>query len=240
MRHAMHFTPDLSFWCIVCVMSQNSSPFRLSFDVKTSTMNEQHWNSIYQTKPDASVSWYEAYPKRSIDTINAFKLPKTARIVDVGGGDSRLVDALLQHGYQHITVLDVAEEALMRAKSRLGSQAQLVDWVVADVTTYQPPQVFDVWHDRAVFHFMTTEAQVDDYIRTARRSVIAGGFMTVGTFSEQGPTGCSGLPIRQYSQMTLSQQFSQEFQKLACSNADHITPAGVVQAFTFCQFQRKG
>ena len=202
-------------------------------------INEQHWNQVYRTKAETEVSWFEAYPHRSVATIQAFGLLKTAPIIDVGGGESRLVDALLELGYQDLTVLDISAEALAKAQQRLGHQATRVRWVVCDVTTYRPDKPFQVWHDRATFHFLTADTQVRAYLTNAERGVAPGGFLTVGTFSDHGPTRCSGLTVRQYSPATLSRQFARWFTKLYCEEADHATPGGSVQTFTFCQFQRK-
>lgn len=202
-------------------------------------MNQHHWNTVYQSKPTDAVSWYEAYPQRSVDTICAFGLPTNARIVDVGGGDSRLVDALLDLGFTNLTVLDISANALERTKMRLGDRAAMVQWVITDVTDYQPTLPVDVWHDRAAFHFMTTADAVARYLDAAGSGIRPGGYLTVGTFSTNGPTQCSGLPVRQYSPDALAGQFSGHFTKLYCDEADHHTPTGAVQSFTFCQFERQ-
>ncbi|MBC8153024.1 MAG: class I SAM-dependent methyltransferase [Bacteroidetes bacterium] len=194
-------------------------------------MSQQHWNTVYQTKPSDTVSWYEAYPQRSVDTIQAFGLATDARIVDVGGGDSRLVDALLDLGFTNITVLDISSDALERASQ--------VHWVVANITDYRPTQSFDVWHDRAAFHFLTTATAVSSYLDVAGSGIRPGGYLTIGTFSTNGPTQCSNLPVRQYSPDALAGEFSGTFSKLYCEEADHYTPTGTVQAFTFCQFERR-
>ena len=201
--------------------------------------NQQHWNQVYSTKAETEVSWFEVYPHRSVATIQAFNVPKTASIIDIGGGESRLVDALLDLGYENLTVLDISAEAFAKAKQRLGSRAMRVRWVVSDVTTFRPDTPFRVWHDRATFHFLTADAQVDSYLTIAQQGVVPGGFLTVGTFSDRGPTRCSGLTVRQYSPATLTNQFAKGFAKLYCEEADHQTPGGQVQTFTFCQFQRQ-
>ncbi len=202
-------------------------------------MSQQHWNTVYQTKPTNTVSWYEAYPKRSVDTIRAFSLPADAHILDVGGGDSRLVDALLELGFTNLTVLDISANALERAKIRLGDRAGQVRWVVADITDYQPAQPVDVWHDRAAFHFLITAGAVARYLEAAESGIRPGGYLTLGTFAANGPTHCSGLLVRQYSPTDLTRQFSRRFVKLYCEEADHHTPSGAVQTFTFCQFERR-
>ncbi len=202
------------------------------------SVDQQHWNKVYSSKAETDVSWYETYPHRSVSTIESFSLSKMARIIDVGGGESRLVDALLTLGYQNLTVLDISVEALARAQQRLGNRARRVRWVISDVTTFQPEEPFHIWHDRATFHFLTHEPQINAYLANAEQSVIPGGFLTVGTFSDRGPSQCSGLTVRQYSPITLASQFANRFTKLHCEEADHQTPTGSVQTFTFCQFQR--
>ncbi|MEZ0612369.1 trans-aconitate 2-methyltransferase [Fibrella sp. WM1] len=202
-------------------------------------MDQTHWNQVYQTKAAETVSWYEAYPQRSVDTIVSFGLSPQARLIDVGGGDSRLVDALLDLGFVNLTVLDISMSALERAKRRLGNRADLVSWIVADITSYQPDQPFDIWHDRAAFHFLTTPAEVARYLAVAKAGIKTGGILTVGTFAENGPTHCSGLPVRQYAPDTLARQFSAHFTKRHCETTEHQTPSGAKQAFTFCQFERK-
>ncbi|MBC3789257.1 class I SAM-dependent methyltransferase [Spirosoma utsteinense] len=200
---------------------------------------EQHWNHVYHTKQPTDVSWYEEYPHYSVSLIEGFNLAKTARVIDVGGGDSRLVDALLELGYLNLTVLDISEQAIKRAKARLGSRADQVQWIVSDVTRFAPSQSFDAWHDRATFHFLTTEPQVDAYLSIAEQAIPAGGFLSVATFSDQGPTKCSGLTVRQYSSDALTDQFAYRFTRLHCEEMTHPTPFGTQQLFTACQFQRK-
>src|SRR5699024_6114505 len=156
---------------------------------------------IYETKTLDQVSWTQDVPKTSLDFIHSFGLPKTAKIIDIGAGDSKLVDFLLDDDYKNITVLDISEKALERAKHRLGDRAKVVNWVVSDITEFQPDTTFDVWHDRATFHFLTTKEQVADYLDTARKAVT--GFLTIGTFSEQGPKKCSGLDTKQYTDESL-------------------------------------
>ncbi len=204
----------------------------------TSNNPQTHWNTVFQTKRPDEVSWYEAYPHRSVATLEGFGLPRTARIIDIGGGDSRLVDALLALDYACLTVLDISADALDRAKTRLGKLAHRVQWIVSDVTTYRPAEPFDIWHDRAAFHFLTTTDAVARYLAAAEAGVRAGGYLTVGTFSDNGPKQCSGLPVQQYSPDQLAGRFGQQFDKLRCDEADHQTPTGAVQRFTFCQFQR--
>jgi ubiquinone/menaquinone biosynthesis C-methylase UbiE len=199
---------------------------------------KNHWENIYRTKQPQEVSWTQEIPATSLAFIHGFQLPKTARIIDIGGGDSRLVDFLLDEGFEDITVLDISGEALEKARQRLGSRADRVKWVEQDVTEYEPATVFDCWHDRAAFHFLTTEEQITTYLSVARHSVKANGYTIIGTFSDQGPDRCSGLPIKQYSEDSLNRQLKQGFQKIKCITEDHTTPFHTTQNFLFCSFKR--
>ncbi|MFM2337152.1 MAG: hypothetical protein RL115_345 [Bacteroidota bacterium] len=195
---------------------------------------ENHWNDVYGTKSSNELSWTQSVPKTSLEFIRSYNLNKTASIIDIGGGDSYLVDYLLQEAYQNITVLDISEKALMKAKKRLGRNASKINWVVGDITKYTPERKFDVWHDRATFHFLTTDEEKSHYLNIARNYV--SGFLTVGTFSETGPVKCSGLTINRYSEENLVKVFQHGFKKLHCIKEDHITPFGTLQNFQFCSF----
>ena len=197
---------------------------------------KNHWEKVYETKQPNEVSWTQGIPQTSLDFIHSLKLPKSAKIIDVGGGDSRLVDFLIDEGFENITVLDISDKALERAKKRLGKKAKNVNWVVSDVTDYEPETYFDVWHDRATFHFLTTTEEISAYINLARKAVK--GFMTIGTFSENGPQKCSGLNIKQYSELELQEQLDGGFEKIKCITEDHQTPFGTTQNFLFCSFKR--
>ena len=157
---------------------------------------QQHWDTVYTTKSPQQVSWTQDIPQTSLDFIHSFGVNKQAKIIDIGGGDSKLVDYLLDEGFENITVLDISAKALARAKKRLGKNAKKINWVVSDVTTFKPTTTFDIWHDRATFHFLTSAAQIKKYMNIARSSV--SGYLTIGTFSENGPEKCSGLEIKQY------------------------------------------
>ncbi|HRP32771.1 MAG TPA: methyltransferase domain-containing protein [Agriterribacter sp.] len=196
-----------------------------------------HWNKIYAARQPNEVSWTQEIPKTSLDFIHSFSLPKTANIIDIGGGESKLVDYLLNEGYENITVLDISKNALDKAKKRLGDKAQKVNWVVSDVTEFKPTTNYDVWHDRATFHFLTTGEQVSKYLDIARNHV--NGYMTIGTFSTDGPTKCSGLDIRQYDEQTLTSELENGFKKLKCITEDHTTPFSTTQNFLFCSFKRR-
>lgn len=197
---------------------------------------KNHWESVYKTKQPEQVSWTQDIPQTSLDFIASFSLPKTAKIIDIGGGDSKLVDCLLDAGYENVTVLDISTEALEKTKKRLGDKALRVKWIASDITEFKPMTTYDVWHDRATFHFLTTEGEIQKYIDTASKSVK--GYMTIGTFSENGPEKCSGLSVKQYSEDTLQRVLDKEFDKLKCITEDHVTPFNTKQNFLFCSFKR--
>ena len=197
---------------------------------------QKHWDTVYETKNPDQLSWTQEVPKTSLDFIHSFGLTKTAKIIDIGGGDSKLAYYLLNEGFENITVLDISAKALDKAKKRLGDKAHKINWVVKDITEFQPDTTFDVWHDRATFHFLTTTDQVAKYMDTARKSV--NGFLTIGTFSDNGPERCSGLSIKQYSKETLTTELKNGFDKLSCVTEDHTTPFDTTQNFLFCSFKR--
>ncbi len=197
---------------------------------------KNHWDTVYATKHPNQVSWTQEIPKTSLDFIHSFGLKKTAKIIDIGGGDSKFVDYLLDEGYENITVLDISANALDKAKQRLGKKAEKVNWVVSDITAFEPNTTFDVWHDRATFHFLTTSGQVAKYMNTARNAVT--GFLTIGTFSDNGPEKCSGLQIKQYSEAQLTAELQNGFDKIRCITEDHTTPFDTKQNFLFCSFKK--
>lgn len=201
------------------------------------TENKNHWEDVYQKKNPDEVSWTQEKPATSLDLIHSFGLDKSARIIDIGGGDSKLVDFLLEEGYENITVLDISAKALDKAKARLGERAARVKWIVSDITEFDTPGEYDIWHDRATFHFLTTTAQIDKYIDIAASKVK--GFMSIGTFSHNGPEKCSGLMIKRYSEDELTASLHRAFDKLECITEDHTTPFGTVQNFLFCSFKRR-
>ena len=201
-----------------------------------SSDNKDHWENVYETKNPDQVSWTQKKPQTSLDIINSFGMKKNASIIDVGGGDSNLVDYLLEEGYENITVLDISEKALERAKQRLGAKAGKVKWIVTDVTAFEPPESYDIWHDRAAFHFLTSSDQVSNYLRITGKYV--NNFMVLGTFSTNGPLKCSGLEIQQYDENSLPKKFKTSFEKIKCITEDHITPFNTTQNFIFCSFRK--
>ncbi len=200
--------------------------------------NKQHWEKVYSDKQFGKASWYEQTPTVSLEFVTQLHIQKNASIIDMGGGDSCFVDHLLALGFTDITILDISETAINMAKQRLGNKANLVKWIVSDVTNYVPDRVFDFWHDRATFHFLTTEEQVQKYITIARQSISPSGKMVIGTFSNTGPEKCSGLPVKQYSESSLHEILKPWFKKIKCIAADHLTPSNTIQNFLFCSFQK--
>jgi 2-polyprenyl-3-methyl-5-hydroxy-6-metoxy-1,4-benzoquinol methylase len=196
---------------------------------------KRHWDKVYETKQPDEVSWTQEVPQTSLNIIHSFNLPKTASIIDIGGGESKLVDFLLDEGYQNITVLDISQKALDKAQQRLGEKASQVKWIVSDITEFAPPQQYDVWHDRATFHFLTSKEDLEEYLRIAKKSVK--GYLTIGTFSLNGPKKCSGLDIKQYSEEQLENVLAGGFAKLSCIQEDHLTPFNTKQNFLFCSFK---
>lgn len=196
-----------------------------------------HWETVYQTKSPQEVSWTQEIPQTSLDLITSFPISTTDAIIDVGGGDSKLVDFLLEKGYENITVLDISEKAIQRAQQRLGELAKKVTWVVSDITAFEPQQTYAVWHDRAAFHFLTTSAEKQAYLKLVHQ--VAKGFLVIGTFSETGPLKCSGLEIQQYSSESLKKQFESHFDLLHAKEEDHKTPFNTTQNFIFGSFKRK-
>lgn len=201
-----------------------------------STGTKDHWETVYNTKKPDEVSWTQDSPGTSLNFIRSFDLPKTAAIIDIGGGDSKLADCLLDEGYTDITVLDISAKALERAKLRLKERAGMVKWIVADITEFQPTERYYVWHDRATFHFLTADEQKSKYLEIAANAVEK--YMSIGTFSKNGPEKCSGLRIEQYSEEKLAAALAGKFEKIKCITEDHITPFNTVQNFLFCSFKK--
>ena len=200
---------------------------------------KEHWEKIYSNHKLTEVSWYEPIPETSLSIIKKFKLPKDASIIDIGGGDSLLVDYLLLLGYSNITVLDISQYAIDRAKERLGHKARSVNWVVSDVLNYKPAKSFDLWHDRATFHFFTEEVDRQHYLGRAHESLSPNGYMVLSTFSTIGPDRCSGLSVQKYSENSLSNTFDAYFEKIRCITKMHTTPLHAVQNFIYCSFRNR-
>lgn len=203
--------------------------------------SKQHWENVYATKAANSVGWYQEHAELSLELIKSTGAAKDAGIIDVGGGASTLVDDLLAEGYSDLTVLDLSGAALQAARKRLGQQADKVRWVEADVTQADlPANRYDVWHDRAVFHFLIAAEQRRAYVRAVQHAVKPGGHVIVATFAEDGPEQCSGLPVMRYRPHELHDEFGGAFELLDYRKDAHRTPSGTAQQFTYCRFRLTG
>ena len=198
---------------------------------------KEHWEEVYKTKTPDQVSWTQENPKTSLDYIKACKLPKNAALIDIGGGDSLLVDYLLEEGYSQITVLDISEQAIKRAQERLGAAADNVTWIVSDILEFNPKKTYALWHDRATFHFLTTTTEIETYKNTIKQRVDS--YVVLGVFSKEGPLKCSGLPITQYNVAELTACFGDSFEVLHAQTEDHLTPFHTLQNFQFAHLKKK-
>jgi SAM-dependent methyltransferase len=197
-----------------------------------------HWQNVYTNKGETEVSWFQENPAPSLDLIAAVGATSSSAIIDIGGGASRLVDKLLDLGFQDVTVLDLSEAALDSAKARLGSRAAQVHWVVADATIWESPKAYDCWHDRAAFHFLTEEQDRIAYVARLERGLKIGGHAIIATFALDGPERCSGLPVMRYDAASLSLVLGPAFELVATRTHSHATPWGSDQSFQFSVFRR--
>jgi SAM-dependent methyltransferase len=197
-------------------------------------MKKEHWQDIYATKGMQEVSWFQKVPEISLDLIQKVAPNKDASIIDVGGGDGFLVDNLLELGYTNITVLDISENAINRAKQRLGNIDEKVKWVISDITNFLPEKKYDVWHDRAVFHFLTEQKDIAKYKTLVNKSI--NDYFVLATFSDEGPNKCSGLEICKYSELDLKKQFDNSFKVIESFKKNHSTPFNTTQNFIFSVF----
>jgi len=202
--------------------------------------SRSHWDEVYTAKDETVVSWYQPHSVRSLELIELAAPTHSASVIDVGAGASTLGDDLLKRGFADIAVLDVAETALTRSKTRLGKSAHKIKWIVADITRWTPPRTWDIWHDRAVFHFLTERSQQDAYIAALTAGTRPGATVIVSTFSLDGPQKCSGLPVQRYSPDTLARRLGQTTFSLATSMDEiHTTPGGSVQRFSYAVLRRQ-
>jgi SAM-dependent methyltransferase len=197
-----------------------------------------HWENVYQSKGERDVSWFQESPEISLDLIRATGVNVDSSIIDIGGGASRLVDALLDEGFAAITVLDLSEKALATAKARLGPRGASVMWIAADVTTWEPSQTYDVWHDRAAFHFLTEPKDRAAYVERVLRAVRPGGHLIIGTFAPDGPERCSGLPVVCHDAASLVKILGPSCELIESRNHAHQTPTRAIQRFQFSRFRR--
>lgn len=205
---------------------------------QSGSVRKNYWEHIYNLKNLTEVGWYQAKPEMSLELINSAGLSKASKIIDVGGGDGLLVDNLLESGYTNISVLDVSDKAIEKAKLRLGEKADLVTWICCDVTEFQPEETYDLWHDRACFHFLTQREEIEAYRNVVRGNLNIQGVLVLGTFSKKGPLKCSGLPIHQYDERDLYEVFSDEFEAIDCVKSIHTTPSESIQNYVFCRFRK--
>ena len=204
-----------------------------------SEFNRQaHWQQVYKEKGEYQVSWFQDQPAISLELIEAVGAKPSLAIIDIGGGASRLMDALVDRGYGDLSVLDLSESATSIAKARLADRAARVKWIVADVTQWKPTRAYDLWHDRAAFHFLTRASDRDAYIDRLIKAVPSGGHVIIGTFAMDGPERCSGLPVVRYDAARLSAEFTPAFALLDTRRDDHKTPWGAIQHFQFSVFRR--
>lgn len=200
---------------------------------------KEHWENVFSTKQETEVSWYEESPKTSLDFIHKLNIDKDAKIIDIGGGDSYLIDALLELGYTNLYLLDISSKAIERIKNRLGVKAAKVTFIVSDILEFKPDTEFDFWHDRASFHFLIDREEISKYAALASSAIAKDGTLVIGTFSDNGPKKCSGLDIMQYNSESLRLVFERVFELTGCFTEDHQTPFNTFQNFLFCIFKRK-
>ncbi len=199
---------------------------------------QDHWDRAYATKAETAVSWYQPLLAKSLELIRSAAPNMQASIIDIGGGASTLPDSLLQAGYRDITVADISEAALMRSQERLGAQSGLVNWLVADITKWSPLRTWDVWHDRAVFHFLTDAATQDSYVAALQAGTHTGSTAIISTFALDGPERCSGLPVQRYSVQSLAERIGPTFKLIDHQAESHLTPSATVQSFVYAVLKR--
>jgi SAM-dependent methyltransferase len=201
---------------------------------------QAHWENVYTTKTEKEVSWFQENPAPSLDLIAATGLSEDAAIIDIGGGASRLVDDLLTRKFHRLTILDLSGAALAATKERLGGRGADVQWIIGDVTKWEPEQAYDLWHDRAAFHFLTDRTDQSAYVDRLKKAVKPGGHVIIGTFAPDGPERCSGLPIVRHDATSLGKLLGADFILTDTRRHDHVTPWGAVQRFQFSSFRRAG
>jgi len=199
---------------------------------------KKHWESIYHTKNFNEVSWYQENPKISVDLILSADVDKDANIIDVGGGDSKLVDKLLELGFKNIVVLDISLSSLEKAQQRLAEKAKNVKWINLDLMEFETEERFDIWHDRACFHFLTSKKDIDKYVESVKKYLKPNGYLIIGTFSLDGPEKCSGLEVRRYSKDSMGKLFSKGFRHIKSLEELHNTPFQTTQSFVYNVFER--
>jgi len=200
---------------------------------------KEHWQTVYETKLTDQVSWYQPMPNPSLDALARFHAMPDQSLIDIGGGSSSLAAELLRAGWRDLTVLDISDAALSQARRALGAAQSSIDWVCANITTWCPERTYDIWHDRAVFHFLTDQTERAAYKSALSKGLAEGGLMLIGTFAKDGPETCSGLPVRQYDPDDLAKEFGNSLRVIDSWRETHLTPSGAQQAFTWCAFRKE-
>lgn len=203
------------------------------------TKRKQHWETVYETKGDQEVSWYQEIPVTSLNLIDSLNLKKDDAIIDVGGGNSNLAVELSKKGFKNLSVLDISAKSLERTKLKLKQTAENISWIVSDILEFQPSFEFSLWHDRATFHFLTEKEDIKKYIKLVEKAIKTDGFLIIATFSNRGPLKCSGLEITQYSEETLHRLFHDKFELINAFDDVHKTPFETEQNFIYTVFKRK-
>ncbi|MEL1227329.1 MAG: SAM-dependent methyltransferase [Candidatus Neomarinimicrobiota bacterium] len=204
----------------------------MNFNVKN------HWENIYSSKKEDAVSWFQEYPKTSIELIEKYSTDKSSSIIDIGSGRSKILKNLIENEYDDLTYLDISQEACSKSKISLGNKQDLVEWHVVNVLDFNTEKNFSIWHDRAVFHFLISKEDVEKYKQVALKNIVKGGYLILGTFSENGPEKCSGLNVSRYSPESLKKIFNPEFKMIESFTIDHKTPFNTIQNFLFIIFKK--
>ena len=200
---------------------------------------EDHWQNVYDKKNENEVSWYQKSPKLSLEFVNSLNLSLDAEIIDIGAGESRLVDNLLEMGFVNLSVLDISSKSIEKTKKRLGLKSKLVNWIVSDINNFNPTKKYDLWHDRAAFHFLKDSVEIDNYVKLVKSSLHNQGNLIIATFSENGPLKCSGLEVSRYSENSISDLFNNDFELIKSQKSIHKTPFSTSQEFLFSKFKKK-
>ncbi|MDA9362263.1 nodulation S family protein [Flavobacteriaceae bacterium] len=200
---------------------------------------EDHWQNVYDKKNENEVSWYQKSPKLSLEFVKSLNLSLDAEIIDIGAGESRLVDNLLEMGFVNLSVLDISSKSIEKTKKRLGLKSKLVNWIVSDINNFNPIKKYDLWHDRAAFHFLKDSVEIDNYVKLVKSSLHNQGNLIIATFSENGPLKCSGLEVSRYSENSISDLFNNDFELIKSQKSIHKTPFSTSQEFLFSKFKKK-
>ncbi|MAU62831.1 MAG: SAM-dependent methyltransferase [Flavobacteriaceae bacterium] len=200
---------------------------------------ENHWENVHSKKKENEVSWFQIYPKISLEIVNSLNLNNSAKIIDVGGGESRFVDNLLEMGFYNIDVLDISKSAIDKAKKRLGDKSSTINWIISDINDFKPEKKYDLWHDRAAFHFLRNQIEINNYVDLAADSISRNGKIIIGTFSSNGPEKCSGLEVSRYNLKSIKKEFKKHFTLNSHLISNHSTPFNTFQEFLFTCFNKK-